>query len=69
MTSNFSKDGYLRAVQRVIDYIYAGDVFQVNLSQRLLAPARDDPVSLYRRLRHAIRRRLPATSTRASSRS
>ena len=51
VTSNFSKDGYLRAVERVIDYIYAGDVFQVNLSQRLLAAARDDPVSLYRRLR------------------
>jgi para-aminobenzoate synthetase component 1 len=41
----------LKAVQRTIDYIYAGDVFQVNLSQRLLAPARDDAVSLYRRLR------------------
>ena len=51
VTSNFSKDGYLRAVQRVIDYIYAGDVFQVNLSQRLLAAARDDAVALYRRLR------------------
>ena len=41
----------MRAVQRVIDYIYAGDVFQVNLSQRLLAAARDDAVALYRRLR------------------
>ena len=51
VTSNFSKQGYLEAVQRVIDYIYAGDVFQVNLSQRLLAPAQDDSVSLYRRLR------------------
>ncbi len=51
VTSNFSKDGYLQAVQRAIDYIYAGDVFQVNLSQRLLAPAWDDSVSLYRRLR------------------
>ncbi len=51
VTSNFSKDGYLRAVRRVIDYIYAGDVFQVNLSQRLLAPARDDAVALYLRLR------------------
>jgi len=51
VTSNFSKDGYLRAVQRAIDYIYAGDAFQVNLSQRLLAAARDDAVALYRRLR------------------
>ena len=51
VTSNFSEDAYLRAVQRAIDYVYAGDVFQVNLSQRLLVPARDDAVSLYRRLR------------------
>jgi para-aminobenzoate synthetase component 1 len=51
ITSNFSKQGYLEAVQRTIDYIYAGDVFQVNLSQRLLAPAWGDAVSLYRRLR------------------
>ncbi len=51
VTSNFSKDEYLAAVRRVIDYIAAGDVFQVNLAQRLLAPARDDAVSLYRRLR------------------
>jgi para-aminobenzoate synthetase component 1 len=51
LTSNFSEDGYRRAVQRVVDYIYQGDVFQVNLSQRLLLAARDDSISLYRRLR------------------
>jgi para-aminobenzoate synthetase component 1 len=52
VTSNFSKQDYLQAVRRAIDYICAGDVFQVNLSQRLLAPARGDAISLYRRLRH-----------------
>ncbi|MCB9938237.1 MAG: aminodeoxychorismate synthase component I [Planctomycetaceae bacterium] len=51
VTSNFSRASYLTAVQRVIDYIYAGDVFQVNLSQRLLCPATDDAISLYLRLR------------------
>jgi len=56
LTSNFSEPNFLRAVQRAIEYIYAGDVFQVNLSQRLLHPAVDDPVSLYLRLR----RRNPA---------
>jgi para-aminobenzoate synthetase component 1 len=39
LTSNFTRGQYLAAVQRAIDYIYAGDVFQVNLSQRLLFPA------------------------------
>jgi para-aminobenzoate synthetase component 1 len=51
LTSDFSADQYLAAVGRVIDYISAGDAFQVNLSQRLVSPAGDDPVSLYLRLR------------------
>jgi para-aminobenzoate synthetase component 1 len=51
LTSNFSDSAYRSAVQRGIDYVYAGDVFQVNLAQRLLFPARDASVSLYLRLR------------------
>ncbi len=51
LLSNFSRDNYLRAVERAIEYIYAGDVFQVNLSQRLLYPAAGSPVDLYLRLR------------------
>ena len=51
VTSNFSRTAICRRSVRAIDYIYAGDVFQVNLSQRLLVPARDDTVDLYRRLR------------------
>ncbi|NQT39788.1 MAG: anthranilate synthase component I family protein [Planctomycetes bacterium] len=51
LTSNFSPHGYLKAIRRVIAYITAGDAFQVNLAQRLLCRARDDSVSLYRRLR------------------
>jgi len=49
--SNFSRDGYLDAVRRAVEYIHAGDVFQVNLSQRLLHPADGDAIELYRRLR------------------
>jgi para-aminobenzoate synthetase component 1 len=51
LTSNFSAGGYLRAVKQVIDYIHAGDVFQVNLSQRLLHQAHGSAVDLYCRLR------------------
>jgi len=54
--SNFSEVAYLKAVERAIEYIFAGDVFQVNLAQRLLFPAGDDSVALYLRLR----RRNPA---------
>ena len=45
------------AVERAIDAIYAGDIFQVNLSQQLYFPARMPSVELYRRLR----KRNPAT--------
>jgi len=49
--SNFSASGYQEAVARAIEYIRAGDIFQVNLAQRLIHPARLDPLSLYLRLR------------------
>lgn len=49
--SNFSRTGYLASVRKVIDYIRAGDVFQVNLSQRLLAPLTAHPLDVYGRLR------------------
>ncbi|HTU20431.1 MAG TPA: aminodeoxychorismate synthase component I [Gemmataceae bacterium] len=49
--SNFDRPGYLAAVRRAIDYIHAGDCFQVNLSQRLLHPASLTPLDLYSRLR------------------
>ncbi len=51
LRSDFSRDDYLAAVQRGIEYIRSGDIFQVNLSQRLLFPARWSPVEYYRRLR------------------
>src|SRR5207248_2150387 len=49
--SNFDRPGYLAAVRRAIEYVHAGDCFQVNLAQRLLHPATLPPLELYRRLR------------------
>ncbi len=49
--SNFSPDDYRAMVARAIEYIHAGDVFQVNLSQRLLAELQEHPLQLYRKLR------------------
>jgi para-aminobenzoate synthetase component I len=51
ITSDFSRADYLSGVQRVIDYIEAGDIFQANLSQRLLTKWDSSPVDLYCRLR------------------
>jgi para-aminobenzoate synthetase component 1 len=50
LLSNFDHPAYLRAVQTVIDYICAGDIFQANLSQRLLFPAQQPAVLQYQRL-------------------
>jgi len=49
-TSNFSRDAYQQAYQRVIDYILAGDCYQVNLTQRFTAPCQGDPYSAFTRL-------------------
>ena len=49
--SDFTRDGYFEAVRRAVDYIRAGDVFQVNLSQRLLLQAKGASARLYERLR------------------
>ena len=51
VSSNFDRAGYEAAVARVVEYIRAGDCYQVNLSQRLLAPLREHPFELYARLR------------------
>ena len=51
ITSNFTKPQYLAGIQRIKDYIAAGDVYQVNLSQRFEAPLRCHPYALYQRLR------------------
>jgi para-aminobenzoate synthetase component 1 len=42
---------YLTAVRRVLDYIAAGDVYQVNVSHRFVAQAPADPLDLYLRLK------------------
>ena len=36
--SNFTRDEFLSIIRRALNYIYAGDVYQVNLSHRLTAP-------------------------------
>lgn len=49
--SDFSREDYLTAVERVVEYIRAGDIFQANLSQRLIAPWEGSALELYRRVR------------------
>jgi para-aminobenzoate synthetase component 1 len=49
--SNFTKDEYLRAVDRARQYIIDGDIFEVNLSQRFEARTRVSAYRLYQKLR------------------
>jgi anthranilate synthase component 1 len=50
-TSSFGQQDYMAAVDRVKDYVLAGDVMQVVPSQRLSAPFDAAPINLYRALR------------------
>ena len=51
LSSHFTEASYRQAVRRVIDYIRAGDVFQVNLSQRFtVGLGHRQPAEIYRRL-------------------
>jgi para-aminobenzoate synthetase component 1 len=51
LRSSFIRDGYLKAVERVREYIFAGDIFQANLSQRFETRLTEPAWTLYRRLR------------------
>lgn len=48
---NQSKTSYIRNVGKVLDYIKAGDVYQVNYTQRVYYTYTGDPFDLYLRLR------------------
>ena len=51
--SNFDRQSYELAVEKVRAYIRAGDIYQANIAQRFTAdlPVDFDPFALYRRLR------------------
>ena len=44
------REEYLRRIRRALDYIAAGDIYQVNLSHRIECPFEAEPVDLFRRL-------------------
>ena len=45
--SNFSRSAYIEALENIIDYIAAGDVYQVNMSQRFQTEFGGDPFALF----------------------
>ena len=53
LDSNFTPKNYQKAVKKIIDYIYAGDIFQANLSRRVgtTLPEGYDIFGLYQKIR------------------
>ena len=51
LRSNFSKEEFTKRVERAKEYIKAGDVIQVVLSQRFSSDLRCEPFDIYRALR------------------
>ena len=56
VSSTLGREGYKRAVEVVKEYVRAGDVFQVNISQRFEVPYGGDLLALY----GALRKRNPS---------
>ena len=52
VTSNVSRDQFESMVRTAKEYIAAGDIYQVVLSQRFETPLAADPFTVYRALRH-----------------
>lgn len=51
--SNYEKEDFCELINKAKDYIAAGDIFQVVLSQRLKIKNKVDPFEVYRRLRRS----------------
>ncbi len=49
--SNFTQSGFEKAVDKCVEYIQAGDIFQVVISQRLELAIKSHPFEIYRTLR------------------
>ncbi len=49
--SEFGREAFMAAIEKIREYIVAGDVMQVVLAQRLSVPFSATPINLYRALR------------------
>jgi len=47
---NFSREEYIAKVRRALEYIRAGDIFQLNLARRCRCAVTETPIALYDRL-------------------
>lgn len=51
LTSNFTKQGYIKSVEKVRDYIRSGDIYQANLTQKFAGKTKRSSYDIYKELR------------------
>ena len=51
INSNMTKDYYLSSIKKIKEYIYSGDIYQVNFTQRFKCDFEGDPIELYKNLK------------------
>jgi para-aminobenzoate synthetase component 1 len=51
ITSNMNKEYYLESIQKLKEYIYSGDIYQVNFTQRFSCDFKGNSMKLYKNLR------------------
>ncbi len=51
LKSNFTKEEYIKTIDRVKEYIKEGDIYQANLTQRFQCTLEESPYQLYTKLR------------------
>lgn len=51
LKSNFSKDEYIKAVDKMKDYIVEGHIYIANMTQRFLCDCEEDGYEIYKKLR------------------
>jgi para-aminobenzoate synthetase component 1 len=51
ISSNMTKQYYLSSIKKLKNYIYSGDIYQVNFTQRFECDFEGDPIELYRNLK------------------
>lgn len=50
ITANFTREDYVKALQKTIDYIFAGDIFEANISQRFHFQTASSAFDIYLKL-------------------
>src|SRR3712207_514521 len=51
LVSNFTKEGYIEAIEKIRNYIKCGDIYQANMTQRFQCDINEEPYDIYARLR------------------